>query len=757
MKSALYILLLLGSLLLNDKVYAQSITLDSVQVDRIAKTCQLWGHLKYFHPYLSDETIDWESAFTNHIEDVIQANDSKEYGDAIQNMLAHLNDSTTALVVEENTLENEDTLKHPVSEFIHDSVLWVSITDYVDLEDVNYARQQFSGIKEKMQLAKGVVFDLRSSGPIGPMTGYLSWYFGNIEDGFSDTNINLPGFTARFHDGFVPETGTSSGGYASGTFTKGERIISPDSKTASNQFVFIVNENSEIPIIALGLQMAGKATIISSTPLTDASLVPPTYFQLDDSMSVSIRQNTLPEDASLNADYIIPANTDHTALVEMATGILKGQKVIDLSQPQEKALSQDLALTKSESDTDLYFPDTSHRILAAAKIWTVIHYFFAYQDLMTEDWDEVLKKSIPKFINASDSLEYHLAVAEMYKNVEDGHGFIRSRILSQYFGQAPPPVKIRYIENQPVVVGLLPDSVAVVKDLDIGDVVLEVDGEKVSDRFDRYAKYIAASNPNWLKHGVGRQLLNGPDSTDIILKVKKPNGTIKTITTNRSRSFWRHWRSYGNGRNDQDMTRLINEDIGYADLDRLTTDRVQQMFEDFKNTKAIIFDMRGYPNGTAWAIAPYLTSKNNVGAANFRRYSPMGINMGQSKNLSIFDQQIPPRREPTYTGKTVMLIDERSMSQSEHTGLFFEAANETVFIGSQTAGANGDVTDFKIPGKIVLSFSGHDVRHIDGRQLQKIGLVPDVPVKPTIEGIVTGKDEVMQRAMEYVQTIIAKE
>ena len=26
-------------------------------------------------------------------------------------------------------------------------------------------------------------------------------------------------------------------------------------------------------------------------------------------------------------------------------------------------------------------------------------------------------------------------------------------------------------------------------------------------------------------------------------------------------------------------------------------------------TPALIFDMRGYPNGTAWAIAPRLTSK----------------------------------------------------------------------------------------------------------------------------------------------------
>ena len=50
-----------------------------------------------------------------------------------------------------------------------------------------------------------------------------------------------------------------------------------------------------------------------------------------------------------------------------------------------------------------------------------------------------------------------------------------------------------------------------------------------------------------------------------------------------------------------------------------------------------------------------------------------------------FLQPIPDRNgKPLYRGRTVMLIDERAISQSEHTGLFFEAANGTTFIGSPT-------------------------------------------------------------------------
>jgi C-terminal processing protease CtpA/Prc len=103
-----------------------------------------------------------------------------------------------------------------------------------------------------------------------------------------------------------------------------------------------------------------------------------------------------------------------------------------------------------------------------------------------------------------------------------------------------------------------------------------------------------------------------------------------------------------------------------------------------------------------------------------------------------------------YRGKTVMLIDERAISQSEHTGLFFEAANNTTFVGSPTMGANGDITTLTLPGDIVVSFSGHDVRHADGRQLQRVGLVPHIEARPTIKGIRDGRDEVLERARIFL-------
>jgi C-terminal processing protease CtpA/Prc len=176
--------------------------------------------------------------------------------------------------------------------------------------------------------------------------------------------------------------------------------------------------------------------------------------------------------------------------------------------------------------------------------------------------------------------------------------------------------------------------------------------------------------------------------------------------------------------------------------------------------QAIVFDMRGYPQGTAWTIAPRLTSKKNVPAAKFTRKEvnyPVITNTESDENnvetWSTFIQNIPnPTDKWQYKGKTVMLINEDTQSQAEHTGLFFKAANNTQFIGSQTAGANGDVTNFVVPGGLTLNFSGQTVWFPNGKQLQRTGLVPDILVKPTIKGIQAGKDEVLARAILYLET-----
>jgi C-terminal processing protease CtpA/Prc len=123
----------------------------------------------------------------------------------------------------------------------------------------------------------------------------------------------------------------------------------------------------------------------------------------------------------------------------------------------------------------------------------------------------------------------------------------------------------------------------------------------------------------------------------------------------------------------------------------------------------------------------------------------------ESEVLETFFELLPRSDKSRYHGRTVMLIDERAVSQAEEVGLFFEMANGTKFIGSATAGANGDVTTLSVPGGIYVRFTGQAVLHADGRQLQRVGLQPDVEVHPTLAGIRAGTDEVLEKAIDYLE------
>ena len=196
--------------------------------------------------------------------------------------------------------------------------------------------------------------------------------------------------------------------------------------------------------------------------------------------------------------------------------------------------------------------------------------------------------------------------------------------------------------------------------------------------------------------------------------------------------------------------RLLPGNVGYADLARLPVAMVDSMFETFRNARAIVFDDRGYPQGTAWSIAPRLTPKETVPAAAFQRPLLMSPDSAEWTTYA-FVQYTPKTSKWRYHGKTIVLVDERTISQAEHTVLFLEAATKTTVVGSPTMGANGDVTSVALPGGVFARFSGHDVRHADGRQLQRVGILPDVVVRPTIAGVRAGRDEVLDRALQLVK------
>ncbi|MES2485244.1 MAG: S41 family peptidase, partial [Bacteroidota bacterium] len=166
-------------------------------------------------------------------------------------------------------------------------------------------------------------------------------------------------------------------------------------------------------------------------------------------------------------------------------------------------------------------------------------------------------------------------------------------------------------------------------------------------------------------------------------------------------------------------------------------------FKDIKNTDALVIDLRCYPNDFIVFSVGQMIAK---GKTEFVKWGlPSIVTPGEFSMIDYMKLD----GKGKYKGKVVVLINEVTQSNAEYTAMAFRAAGATI-VGSTTSGADGNVSPFYLPGNLYTFISGLGVYYPDGGETQRIGIVPDVEIKPTIKGVTEGRDEVLEKALELI-------
>jgi C-terminal processing protease CtpA/Prc len=66
------------------------------------------------------------------------------------------------------------------------------------------------------------------------------------------------------------------------------------------------------------------------------------------------------------------------------------------------------------------------------------------------------------------------------------------------------------------------------------------------------------------------------------------------------------------------------------------------------------------------------------------------------------------------------------------------------------AARTGNVSQIALQGGLSTTISGIGVFYPDKKPTQRVGIVPDIEVKPTIAGIRAGRDEVLDEAVRQL-------
>lgn len=112
--------------------------------------------------------------------------------------------------------------------------------------------------------------------------------------------------------------------------------------------------------------------------------------------------------------------------------------------------------------------------------------------------------------------------------------------------------------------------------------------------------------------------------------------------------------------------------------------------------------------------------------------------------------RIPPANV-RFRGKNVFLAGGGTISYGESLMGIVEAYRLGTIIGEPTAGTNGNICNFDIPGFQSLPFTGMRVLKNDGSPHHGVGIHPHILVRPTARGVMEGRDEVLDKALAFVE------
>lgn len=391
-------------------------------------------------------------------------------------------------------------------------------------------------------------------------------------------------------------------------------------------------------------------------------------------------------------------------------------------------------------------PDDGFRLLSLFRYWNMIQYYFPYKHLIGEDWNKVLPEFILKFLDAKDQRSYTLVCLEIIARIHDTHANVwGNRYLEENIkGKSRLPVQAKFIEDKLTVTGFYSDFPGDRAKVNIGDIIAKINGEAVEVLVKKSLLFTPASNyPTQLRDLAKNLLRSNAETFNLqIIKNGKPlDITLSTVNLKSLTSTIDY-----DPQPEKPGFYVLDGNIGYLFPGKYKNADLPAIKKMFGTTKGIIVDMRCYPSEfMPFTFGEYIKSKPSpfvkFTTADYKQ--PGSFSFGNAlRNGGGLGKN--------YKGKVVVIVNEQSQSQAEYTTMAFQSSDNVVVIGSTTAGADGNVSRFVLPGGIRTMISGIGIYYPDGTETQRAGVKIDIPVKPTLNGIITGRDELLEKARELI-------
>jgi C-terminal processing protease CtpA/Prc len=376
--------------------------------------------------------------------------------------------------------------------------------------------------------------------------------------------------------------------------------------------------------------------------------------------------------------------------------------------------------------------DPAVRAAAIVVAWNVLRHFYPYHDVIGEDWDAVLDDAIADVLDDEGPADLALTLRRLVHRLHDGHG----RVSGPGVESGGVPLRLAHVEGRHVVLAA-PDGLGVVR----GDELLRVDGVAI-DELLAQRRQLHSGSPQWIDHillAMGR-VTEGPTGSTATLELRR-DGQLRTLELPRVEAM-------PPAEPKRPPIDVLDGGVFYVDLDRAPTEEIMARMAEIAAAPGVVFDLRGYPKGgPSWL--PHLLSKPDTAKWMFVAHVIRPDLEGETM-FTEYGWDVQPA-EPHIAGKVAFITGPGAISYAESVMGYVEGYELGAIVGAPTAGANGNIDPFSVPGGYRIVFTGMKVTRMDGRQHHLVGIQPTHPVERTLAGILAGRDEELEAALAIVR------
>lgn len=390
--------------------------------------------------------------------------------------------------------------------------------------------------------------------------------------------------------------------------------------------------------------------------------------------------------------------------------------------------------------SDIPKDDVAYRLLGVAKFWNAVDSYSPNRNLTDRPWDDVLAEYIALAFDRS--ISFSALYSRMVSELCDTH------VNSWYvpiFGGRFVPLMCQFAEDRLFVTdtcSLVPNN------FEIGDEIILIDSVSPIKRLDELVPYIPHSNrSSLLRDGSYATLLTAKN--EACVEYVRGGKTYTTMISSVDGSKFVNRRFSSQNTSTKPGFKEVAGGIGYINISNLTCKDEQDLENFLASCDKLIIDLRAYPAeyDVLHKLLPTFFFSQAREAAEV--LLPQAHRPGSFIRTTVSTRKTSDP-DKLYKGKVVLLVNAHSQSMSEYFTMFLQTIPGSVTVGSQTAGADGDVTRIQLP-YASFNITGAGICYPDGTNAQRNGVKIDKVVEPSAEGMIRGVDEQLQAAIDYLQ------